>query len=75
MVRRDVGKGGEKELKTKKTNRDEVRGNTLAILLTDAQKEAVEREANKAGLSMSAWARMIIAEKINQKKKTKERMR
>lgn len=54
-------------MKTAKANRDEVRGNTLAILLTDAQKEAVEREANKAGLSMSAWVRMVLAEKINQK--------
>lgn len=54
-------------MKTAKSNRDDVRGNTLAILLTDAQKEAVEREANKAGLSMSAWARMVLAEKINQK--------
>ena len=54
-------------MKTPKANRDEVRRNTLAILLTDAQKEAVEREANKAGLSMSAWARMVLAEKINQK--------
>ena len=54
-------------MKTAKANRDEVRGNTLAILLTDSQKEAVEREANKAGLSMSAWARMVLAEKINQK--------
>jgi hypothetical protein len=54
-------------MKTKKANRDEVRGNTLAILLTDAQKEAVEKEANNAGLSMSAWARMVLAEKINKK--------
>lgn len=54
-------------MKTPKVNRYEVRGNTLAILLTDAQKEAVEKEANKAGLSMSAWARMVLAEKINQK--------
>jgi hypothetical protein len=54
-------------MKMPKANREEVRGNTLAILLTDDQKKAVEREANKAGLSMSAWARMVLAEKINQK--------
>lgn len=54
-------------MKTPKANRNEIRGNTLAILLTDAQKEAVEREANKAGLTMSSWARMAIVEKINQK--------
>ena len=54
-------------MKTPKANRGEVRENTLAILLTNAQKEAVESEANKVGLSMSAWARMVLAEKINQK--------
>jgi hypothetical protein len=54
-------------MRTPKANREEVRGNALCILLTDAQKEAVEREANRMGLSMSAWARMVLAEKINQK--------
>lgn len=54
-------------MKTAKINREDVRGNTLSILLTDSQKGAVEKEANKAGLSMSAWARMVLAEKINQK--------
>ena len=54
-------------MRTAKANRQEIRGNTLCILLTDAQKEAVENEANKAGLSMSAWVRMVLAEKINQK--------
>ena len=54
-------------MKAAKTNRDDIRGNTLAILLTNAQKEAVESEANKVGLSMSAWVRMVLAEKINQK--------
>ena len=54
-------------MKTAKNDRAAIRGNTLAILLTDSQKEAIEKEANKAGLSMSAWARMVLAEKINQK--------
>lgn len=54
-------------MKTAKSNRDEVRENTLCILLSAPEKEAVEREANKAGLSMSAWARMVLNEKINQK--------
>lgn len=54
-------------MKTPKVNRDEVRGNTLAILLTKEQKKAVEDAANKMGLTMSAWARMVLAEKINQK--------
>lgn len=54
-------------MKTKKSNRDEVRENTLCILLSAPEKEKVEKEANKKGLSMSAWARMVLAEKINQK--------
>lgn len=54
-------------MKIKKTNRDEVRENTLCVLLSADEKAAVENEAYKSGLSMSAWARMVIAEKINQK--------
>ena len=54
-------------MKMAKSNRDEVRENTLCILLSVPEKEAVEREANKMGLSMSSWARMVLAEKINQK--------
>ena len=54
-------------MKMAKINREEVRENTLCILLSASEKEAVEREANKMGLSMSAWARMVLAEKINQK--------
>lgn len=54
-------------MKKAKSNRDEVRENTLCILLSAEEKTAVENEAYKLGLSMSAWARMVIAEKINQK--------
>jgi hypothetical protein len=52
-------------MKTPKLNRDEVRSNTLSILLSATEKQAVEKEANKMGLTMSAWARMVISEKIN----------
>ena len=54
-------------MKTAKANRDEVRENTLCVLLSAHEKEAVEKESNKMGLSMSAWARMVLAEKINKK--------
>lgn len=54
-------------MKTAKSNRDEVRENSLCVLLSAPEKKAVEKEANKMGLSMSAWARMVLAEKINQK--------
>ena len=54
-------------MKKAKSNRDEVRENTLCVLLSATEKEAVEREANKMGLSRSAWARMVLNEKLNQK--------
>ena len=54
-------------MKTPKANRDEVRENTFTVTVTRAEKEAIQKMANKSGLSMSAWVRMVIAEKINQK--------
>lgn len=54
-------------MKIAKSNRDEVRENSLTITMLKTEKEAVAREAAKIGLSMSAWVRMILAEKINQK--------
>ena len=53
-------------MKTAKTNREEVRESSLTITMLKSEKEAVVREANKMGLSMSAWVRMVLAEKINQ---------
>ena len=54
-------------MKTAKTNRDEVRENTFTVTATKAEKEAIRKMANQNGLSMSAWVRMVLAEKINQK--------
>lgn len=54
-------------MKKAKINRDEVRENTLCVLMSAEEKAAVENEAYKLGLSMSAWARMVLVEKINQK--------
>lgn len=54
-------------MKIANTNRDEVRENTLSIPMSKAEKEAVKNTANKCGLTMTAWARMVLAEKINQK--------
>lgn len=54
-------------MKKAKSNREEVRANTLSVLLSATEKKAIEKEASKTGLSMSAWARMVLAEKINQK--------
>lgn len=54
-------------MKTPKANRDEVRESTFTVTATRAEKEAVQRMANQSGLSMSAWVRMVLTEKINQK--------
>ena len=54
-------------MKMAKSNRDEVRENSLTITMLKTEKEAVSREARKMGLSMSAWVRMVLNEKISQK--------
>lgn len=54
-------------MKTPKVNRDEVRESTFTVTVTKAEKEAVQRMAEKSGLTMSAWVRMVLNEKINQK--------
>ena len=48
-------------------NRKSVKEKTLAVTLTEPEKEAVEKEANEACLSMSAWARNVLLEKIQSK--------
>ena len=54
-------------MKTPKANRDEIRAENLSIPMTKAEKEAVQNAADSRGLTMTAWARMVLAEKINQK--------
>lgn len=53
-------------MKTPRSNRNEVRENSFTVMATKAEKEAIQRMADKSGLSMSAWVRMVINEKINQ---------
>lgn len=53
-------------MKTPRSNRDDVRENSFTVMATKAEKEAIQRMADKSGLSMSAWVRMVINEKINQ---------
>lgn len=54
-------------MKTPKANRDEVRGSTFTVTVTKAEKEAIQNMANQCGLTMSAWVRTVIKEKINQR--------
>ena len=50
-----------------KANREEVREKTFTVTVTRAEKKAIQEMANKSGLTLSAWVRMVLAEKINQK--------
>ena len=54
-------------MKTAKTNRENVRESTFTVTVTKEEKEAIQEMAYKTGLTMSAWVRMVLAEKINQK--------
>jgi hypothetical protein len=54
-------------MKTRKSNRDEVRENSLTIPMTKAEKEAIREASAQIGLTMTAWARMALNEKINKK--------
>ena len=54
-------------MKTPKVNRDEIRKNSLCVLLSAQEKNAIENEANRVGVSMSAWARMVLNEKTGKK--------
>ena len=52
-------------MKTPRSNRDEVRENSFTVMATKAEKEAIQRMADKNGLSMSAWVRMVINRELN----------
>ena len=54
-------------MKTPKANRDEVRSENLSIPMTRAEKESVQNAADGFGLTMTAWARMVLAKEINRK--------
>lgn len=54
-------------MKTAKKNREEVRESTFTVTVTKAEKEAIQEMAYKTGLTLCAWVRMILNEKINQK--------
>lgn len=52
-------------MKTARLNRGNVRSEDLMIKMTAEEKNAVMREADKAGLTMSAWVRMVLNERIS----------
>lgn len=47
-------------MKTAKTNRDEVRENTLSIPMTKEEKDSVRNASHKMGVSMSSFARIAL---------------
>lgn len=55
-------------MKTAKGNRDEVRENTLSILMTKEEKQAVQEGADDMGVSMSAFARMVLKDFLKKDK-------
>lgn len=54
-------------MKTPKANRDEVKEITFTVTSTRDFKKAIQEKADESGLSLSAWVRMVLAEKINKK--------
>ncbi len=47
-------------MKMAKTNRDEIRENTLCVPMSKQEKESVQKAADDMGVSMSAFARMVL---------------
>ena len=47
-------------MKMAKTNRDEVRANCLMVPMTKDEKQAVQEAADEMGVSMSAFARLVL---------------
>lgn len=52
-----MGKVGRKMI----SNRDEVRKNTVCVPMMKHEKERIEKEANRLGMSNSAFMRMLAA--------------
>ena len=47
-------------MKTAKSNRDEVRENSLVVPMNKEEKQAVQDAADDMGVSMSAFARIVL---------------
>lgn len=51
-------------MKTKKINRDEIRENSITLLMSKDEKHAVQKAADEIGVSMSTFVRMILKKAI-----------
>jgi antitoxin component of RelBE/YafQ-DinJ toxin-antitoxin module len=47
-------------MKIAKVNRDEIRKNSLTVPMKKEEKEAIQKMADDKGLTMSAFARMVL---------------
>ena len=47
-------------MKTKKTNREEMRENTVSVPMTQEEKERIRKKAESMGLTMAALIRMTM---------------
>ena len=47
-------------MKTAKTNRDEIRQNTLCVPMSKEEKTMVQKAADDMGIPMSAFVRMVL---------------
>lgn len=54
-------------MKTAKINREEVRSSSIVIPVTEAEKSAVQEEANKLGITLASFARMVLREHLSKK--------
>ena len=62
-------------MKTAKTNRDEVRENTLSIPMTKEEKDSVRNASHKMGVSMSSFARIALKDFAKRELLRNERFR
>lgn len=51
---------GWKKMKTSKSNRNEIRENSLVVPMSFREKQSVKKAADDMGISMSAFARMVL---------------
>ena len=52
-------------MKTRKTNRDEVKEETITFSYEKLKKEKLQKLADEMGISMSAYIRLAISEKMS----------
>jgi hypothetical protein len=53
-------------LKTPKSNRDEVRENSLTIPMTRGEKDAIRQAAERQEMSMATYARFVLNNSVKE---------